>query len=89
MILKEIMKKNKDLVMLLSDALMERETLTKEQIESLVLNGKIEENDEISSNDDEPTILKLRELAKAKGIKGYTKMNKEELKEALDKEENL
>ncbi len=86
---KEIMKKNKDLVMLLSDALMERETLTKEQIESLVLNGKIEENDEISSNDDEPTILKLRELAKAKGIKGYTKMNKEELKEALDKEENL
>ena len=82
------MKKNKDLVMLLSDALMERETLTKEQIESLVLTGKITEEEE-SSKDDEPTLLKLRELAKSKGIKGYTKMSKEELKEALDKEEKL
>lgn len=72
--------------MLLSDALMERETLTKEQIESLVLNGVIND-DETSSKDDEPTVLKLRELAKSKGIKGYTKMTKEELKEALDKEE--
>ncbi len=85
---KEIIKKNKDLIMLLSDALMERETLTKEQIESLVLTGKISE-EETSSKDDEPTILKLRELAKAKGIKGYTKMSKEELKEALEEEEKL
>jgi len=84
---KNIMKKNKDLVMLLSDALMERETLTKEQIESLVLTGKINDNDESSNKDDEPTILKLRELAKSKGIKGYTKMSKEELKEELNKEE--
>ncbi len=84
---KSIMKKNKDLVMLLSDALMERETLTKEQIESLVLTGKINEDELETTKDDEPTILKLRELAKAKGIKGYTKMTKEELKEALDKEE--
>ncbi len=83
---KNIIKKNENLINLLSDALMERETLTKEQIESLVINGVINE-DETSSKDDEPTILKLRELAKAKGIKGYTKMNKEELKEALDKEE--
>jgi cell division protease FtsH len=83
---KNIIKKNENLIMLLSDALMERETLTKEQIESLVLNGVIND-DETSSKDDEPTILKLRELAKAKGIKGYTKMTKEELKEALDKEE--
>ena len=78
--------KNENLIMLLSDALMERETLTKEQIESLVLNGVIND-DETSSKDDEPTVLKLRELAKSKGIKGYTKMTKEELKEALDKEE--
>jgi len=82
---KEILKKNKDLIMLLSDALMERETLTKEQIESLVLTGKITEEE--ISKDDEPTILKLRELAKAKGIKGYTKMSKEELKEALNEKE--
>jgi len=83
---KGIMKKNKDLVMLLSDALMERETLTKEQIESLVLTGKINEEEE-TKKDDEPTILKMRELAKSKGIKGYTKMSREELKEALEKEE--
>jgi cell division protease FtsH len=83
---KTIIKKNENLIMLLSDALMERETLTKEQIESLVLNGVIND-DETSSKDDEPTVLKLRELAKSKGIKGYTKMTKEELKEALDKEE--
>lgn len=80
---KEIMKKNKDLVMLLSEALMERETLTKEQIESLVLTGKISDEEE-KTKDDEPTLLKLRELAKAKGIKGYTKMSKEDLKKALD-----
>lgn len=85
---KNIIKKNEDLIMLLSDALMERETLTKEQIESLVLNGTINDDEEASSKDDEPTILKLRELAKSKGIKGYTKMTKEELKEALEKEEN-
>ena len=85
---KGIMKKNKDLVMLLSDALMERETLTKEQIESLVLTGKISDEEE-TSKDDEPTLLKLRELAKAKGIKGYTKMSKEELKEALNKKEEI
>ena len=82
---KDILKKNKELIMLLSDALMERETLTKEQIESLVLTGKIVEED--NSKDDEPTLLKLRELAKSHGIKGYTKMNKEELKEALKKED--
>ncbi len=82
---KEIIKKNKDLIMLLSDALMERETLTKEQIESLVLTGKIVDED-LSAKDDEPTILKLRELAKAKGVKGYTKMTKEELKEALEED---
>ena len=82
---KDILKKNKDLIMLLSDALIERETLTKEQIESLVLTGKITEEE--TNKDDEPTLLKLRELAKARGIKGYTKMNKEKLKEALEKED--
>lgn len=86
---KNILKSNKDLIMLLSDALVERETLTKEQIESLVLTGKINDDEEKTSNDDEPTILKLRELAKVKGIKGYTKMTKEELKEALDKKEEI
>ncbi len=77
---KDIINKNKDLVMLLSDALMERETLTKEQIESLVKTGKI------SDDLDAEELSKLRELAKEKKIKGYTKMTKEELKEALKDE---
>lgn len=77
---KDIINKNKDLVMLLSDALMERETLTKEQIESLVKTGKI------SDDLDAEELSKLRELAKEKKIKGYTKMTKEELQEALKDE---
>ncbi len=77
---KDIINKNKDLVMLLSDALMERETLTKEQIESLVKTGKISDDLDVEE------LSKLRELAKEKKIKGYTKMTKEELKEALKDE---
>ncbi len=80
---KAILTKNKDLVMLLSDALMEKETLTKEEIESLVTTGTIKENLE-PLKEDEASLLKLREIAKAKKIKGYTKMTKEELEEAID-----
>ncbi len=75
---KNILKANKDLVMLLADALIENETLTKEQIDSLVKTGKMS-----SSESSEKTITELREEAKIKGIKGYTKMTKEELEEAL------
>lgn len=77
---KEILKKNKDLVMLLADTLVEHETLTKEQIDSLVKTGKYipEKND----NEDE-SLDDLKNKAKEKGIKGYTKMTKEELEEAL------
>ena len=82
----EILKANKDLVMLLADALVENETLTKEQIDSLVTTGKLtpESNDETKSDD--KTLTELREKAKEKGIKGYTKMTKEELEEALKEE---
>ncbi len=81
---KDVLKKNKDLVTLLSDALMEYETLTKEQIESLVETGSIESLIETNVNGN--TILKLKEMAKEKGIKGYTKMTREELEEALKDE---
>ena len=79
---KKVLKENKELVNLLADALVENETLTKEQIESLVLTGKICSDEECPKTD-EPTLLKLREMAKAKKVKGYTKMSKEELLEIL------
>ncbi len=81
---KKILHDNEDLVMTLSKALIERETLTKEEIESLVRTGKIEENLE-PLKEGEPSLLKLREIAKANKIKGYTKMTKEELESAIKK----
>ena len=77
----DILKANKDLVMLLADALVEHETLTKEQIDSLVKTGKISFDEET-----EKTLTELREEAKTRGIKGYSKMTKEELEEALKEE---
>ncbi len=81
---KKVLKKNEKLVWLLSDALMVNETLTKEQIESLVETGTLSE--EVPESVTGNTLLKLKEMAKAKGIKGYTKMTKEELEEALKEE---
>ena len=82
---KKILAKHETLVLLIADALMEHETLTKEQIASLVETGSIK-NAEEPKNEDEPTMLKLKEQAKEKGIKGYSKMTKEELEEALKEE---
>ena len=76
---KQILTENQDLVKLIADTLLEYETITKEQIDSLVETGKMpEETVEVV---DELTTLKLQ--AKEKGIKGYTKMTKEELEEAI------
>ncbi len=85
---KKILSENKDLVDTLSNALIERETLTKEEIESLVTTGKIVDNLE-PLKEDEPSLLKLREVAKANKIKGYTKMTKEELESALKELDDL
>jgi thiamine pyrophosphate-dependent acetolactate synthase large subunit-like protein len=41
---------------------------------------------ETPENDD-PTMLKLKEVAKAKGIKGYTKMTRDELEKAIEESE--
>ncbi len=81
---KKILLENEKLVNILSEALIERETLTKEEIESLVTTGKIAENLE-PLKEGETSLLKLREIAKAKKIKGYSKMTKEELEEAIEK----
>ena len=84
---KRILLENRDLVKLLADSLLEYETLTKEQIDSLVETGKMpEENSEVKTDEDK-SLTELKNLAKEKGIKGYTKMTKEELEKALDEEE--
>ena len=75
---KKILKGNKDLVMLLANTLMERETITKEQIDELVTTGKLSDKEEIDEN-----FQALKQQAKELHIKGYTKMNKEELEEAI------
>ena len=77
-----IINKNKELLDLIANALLEHETLTKEQIEYLVKNGKMPEEE----NTHELTLAELKEQAKEKGIKGYSKMNKEELVEKLKEE---
>src|SRR5574344_1183913 len=75
----KILKENADLVKLLSDTLIERETITKEEIEELVATGHISDESK-----EEDLKMKAREL----GIKGYTKMTDEVLKEAIKTEEN-
>ena len=78
----DIIKKNKDLLKLIAETLLEYETLTKEQIDYLVENGKMpEENDE---NLESLSITRLKELAKEKGVKNYSKMSKAELLKELD-----
>ncbi len=79
---KEIINKNKDLLKLIAETLLEYETLTKEQIDYLVEHKKMPEEDE--NNLESLSITKLREIAKEKGVKNYSKMNKAELLKELD-----
>ena len=72
---KKILTENKDLVKLIADALLEYETITKEEIDSLVETGHM-------PDEKNETLASLKEKAKEMGIKGYTKMTKEELEEA-------
>ena len=80
---KTVISKNKALVELLSEALMKYETLTKEQIDFIVENKSIDLTPLNSNGDD---LKSLRQKAKEKGIKGYTKMSKSELEESLKSE---
>ena len=77
---KKVLNKNMDMVHLIAKALMEYETLTKEQIEYLVEYKKMPENCEVN----QCTLKELKQMAKIKGVKGYTKMTKEELMKELD-----
>ena len=80
----KIIKDNKDLLDLIANTLLEYETITKEQIDYLVEHGKMPEETEETSLE-QLSITKLKEKAKDKGIKGYSKMNKAELIAELDK----
>src|SRR5574344_1093180 len=75
----EILKDNTDLMKLIADTLISKETLTKEEIDYLVEHGELpdEEIKELSLEDMD--IEDLKDLAKDKNIKGYSKMTKEEL----------
>ena len=82
---KKIISENMDLLNLIANALLEHETITKEQIDYLVKYGKMPEED---SKETDATLKELKEEAKELGIKGYSKLNKEELeKEINDKKE--
>ena len=72
----KVIAENRDLLDLIANALLEHETLTREQIEYLV------EHKRMPEEKDEPSITSLREKAKELGVKGYTKMTREELLEA-------
>ena len=80
----KIIKENRDLLDLLANTLLEYETLTKEQIDYLVENGKMPDEEE-ETNYEKMSLTKLKELAKEKGVKGYSKMNKAELIKELEK----
>ena len=77
---KKILKENKDLLDLIANSLIEYETLTKEQIDYLVENGHMKDDNQ------KETLQELKEESKELGIKGYSKMNKEELEEAINKQ---
>ncbi len=88
---KKIINENKDLLKLIAETLLEYETITKEQIDYLVEHGKMPKDEEIekkneSNNDsyENKTVAELKEIAKEKNIKGYSKMTKEELIDSLN-----
>ena len=90
----KILKENRDLVKLIADALLENETITREQIEYLVKNGCMPDEDgEIDASDfkeaslNDLTLDELKQLAREKGIKGVSKLNKQQLIDKLNEEE--
>ena len=76
---KSLLLENRNLVKLIADALLEYETITKEQIDSLVETGHMPDDEKLDK-----TVAELKTIAKEKGIKGISKMNKEELEKAIE-----
>lgn len=83
---KKTISENMDLLNLLANVLIEKETLTKEEIDHLAKHGKLPE--EVTEKPlSEHNLTELKELAKEKSVPNYSKMKKEELIEILSKEE--
>ncbi len=86
---KKIISENMDLLKLIAETLLEYETITKEQIEYLVKNGKMPDEDnkeEIKEAKLEDLSLEdLQDIAKEEGIKDYKKLTKKQLIEKLEK----
>ena len=74
---KKIISENKDLLELIAETLLKKETITKEEIDYLVIHKHLPEDEKGL------TLAELKQIAKDKKIKGYTKMTKEELEEAI------
>lgn len=88
---KKIIKENRDLLDLIANTLLEYETITKEQIDYLVKNGCMPDDDGETDLSDykeaslkDLTVEELRDIAKEKGIKNTSKMNKDELLKDLE-----
>ena len=88
---KKIINENMDLLKLIAETLLEYETITKEQIDYLVKNGRMPKDEELEENlenknnsYEDKTVTELKEIAKEKEIKGYSKMTKEELIDSLN-----
>lgn len=87
---KKIINENKDLLKLIAETLLEYETITKEQIDYLVEHGKMPKDEELEKTEgnkdnslENKTVSELKEMAKEKNIKGYSKMTKDELLKSL------
>ena len=81
----KILKENKELLDLIANTLLERETITKEEIDYLVKNGHMPDEESVLENS-KLNLEDLKTKAKEKGIKGYSKMTKEELLKSLEEE---
>lgn len=76
---KKIISENRDLLDLIAKTLLKYETITKEQIEYLVKNGHMPDE----KNLDDMSLEQLREIAKEREVKNYSKLTKEELLDEL------